>query len=300
MKKILWATCLLPLHFLAQAQELNTRVIVNAQKATSVDARVFKALEGAVKDLMDGRKWTDDNFKNEERINCTINITINEALSQTSFKANIAVQASRPVFNSNYESVLLTYVDKDVPFEYQENTPLDLNDVSPINNLSALCGFYAYTVLGMDYDSFSLLGGQPYFQKAQALMNAVPTSFGDKGWKPAASDRQRSRYWIIESLLNPRATAMRKAFYDYYINGLDVMYEKPTEAQITIADAIEKIGKVNADLPGSMAIQLFTDAKANEVVQVFTNTAGASKAKVADVMVRCDGANASKYSALTR
>ena len=301
MKKILFAVvATLLLAATTQAQELNCRVQINAQKAQNVDQRVFKTLEGAMKDFMDGRKWTDDVFKNEERINCSITMIINEAVTQTQFKASITVQASRPVFNSNYETVLMTFVDKDVLFDYQENAPIDLNDVSPANNLSALCGFYAYTLLGMDYDSFSLLGGQPYFQKAQALINAVPTSFGDKNWKPATGDRQRTRYWVIESLMNPRATPMRKAMYDYYINGLDLMYEKPTEAQITIGDAIDKVDKVNRDLPASMAIQLFIDSKSNEIVQIYNGSASPARPKVGDVMIRIDGANATKYGGLMR
>jgi hypothetical protein len=298
LSTILLSTILLSTN-LAQAQELNCQVRVNNTAQTkSVDPRVYKSMESAIKDLIDARRWTDDVFKVEERINMSINITIKEEVSQTSFKADISVQGSRPIFGSNYDSPLITFVDKDAEFDFQENAPLDFSEPAPTNSLSALCGLYAYTVLGMDYDSFSLLGGQPYFQKAQSLINSF--SGASKGWKPTANDHQRTRYWIIESLTNPRATPLRKAYYDYYINGLDLMAEKPVEAQTMMADAIDRIGKVNRDMPGSMVLQLFIDTKANEVVQAFTGVPGASRTKVAEAMVIIDGANASKYAPLLR
>ncbi len=299
MKKVFFSLVAIGLSYFAQAQELNCQVRVNnTAQSKTVDPRVYKSMESAIKDLIDARRWTDDVFKMEERINMSINITIKEEVSQTSFKADISVQGSRPIFGSNYDSPLITFVDKDAEFDFQENAPLDFSEPAPTNSLSALCGFYAYTILGMDYDSYSLLGGQPYFQKAQSLMNSFSGS--SKGWKPTSTDRQRSRYWIIESLTNPRATPLRKAYYDYYLNGLDLMAEKPAEAQTMMADAIERIGKVNRDMPGSMVIQLFIDTKANEIVQAFTGVAGASRVKVAETMSVVDGANASKYAPLFR
>ncbi len=284
----------------SQAQEFNSQVrVINASQTKTVDPRVYKSMEAAIKDLIDSRRWTDDAFKPEERVSISISLTVKEEISQTAFKADISVQASRPIFGSNYESPLMTFVDKDAEFDFQENTPLEFSEPAPTNSLAALCGFYAYIALGMDYDSFSLLGGQTYFQKAQTLM--VSFSSGDrKGWKPASGDRQRTRYWIIESLTNPRATAARKAYYDYYLNGLDLMSTKPAEAQTAIADAIDRIGKVNRDLPNSMVMQLFIDTKNNEIVQIFTGTSGAAKTKVAETMVIIDGANASRYSPLLR
>jgi Domain of unknown function (DUF4835) len=282
------------------AQEITCQVRVNNTAQTkNVDPRVYKSMESAIKDLIDARRWTDDVFKIEERINMSISITIKEEVSPTSFKADISVQGSRPIYGSNYDSPLITFVDKDAEFDFQENTPLDFSEPAPASALSALCGLYAYTVIGMDYDSFSLLGGQAYFQKAQALISSFSGS-GGKGWKPAANDRQRTRYWIIESLTNPRSTPLRKAYYDYYLNGLDKMADKTAEAQTAMADAIERIGKVSRDLPASMVIQLFIDTKANEIVQVFTGTVGPNRVKVAETMTIVDGANATRYSPLLR
>ncbi len=300
MKKLFFSLLALLIINKSDAQEFNCQVrVINASQTKTVDPRVYKSMEAAVKDLIDARRWSDDAFKPEERISMSITFTVKEEVSQTAFKADISVQGSRPIFGSNYESPLITFVDKDAEFDFQENSPLDFSEPAPSNSLSALCGFYAYTVLGMDYDSFSLLGGQPYFQKAQSLMNSFAS--GDKkGWKPSANDKQRTRYWIIESLTNPRAINARKAYYDYYLNGLDLMSTKPAEAQTAIADAIDRVGKVNRDMPNSMVMQLFIDTKNNEIVQIFTGTAGAARAKVAETMVTIDGANASRYSPLLR
>jgi Domain of unknown function (DUF4835) len=302
MKKNIFSLLLLAVATISWAQEFNTQVRVNVVAGSKlVDPRVYKAMETAIKDLMDTRRWTEDQFKNEERINTNINITVKEEISSTSFKADIAIQGARTVFNSGYESPLITYLDKDVVFDFQENTPLDLNEIAPNNNLSAVCGYYSLIILGLDYDSFSLLGGQQYFQRAQALLNACANTLtGDKGWKPVAGDRQRTRYWVMESLMNPRATNLRKAMYDYYINGLDLMATKPTEAQVNIADAIERVGKVARDLPASMAVQVFIDAKYNEVVQMFTGTAPTLRSKVTAVMLNIDGVNAQRYVPLQR
>jgi hypothetical protein len=304
MKKIIFAIgifCGLG-SFSAQAQEFNVQVKVNNASSTkNTDPRIYKNMEVIIKDLMDNRRWTDDAFKPEERISLNINIAIKEEISATSFKADFAVQASRPVFNSGYESVLMSFLDKEVVFEFQENSSLDFNEVSPSNNLSAVCGFYAFVVLGLDYDSFSPLGGQQYYQKAQVIVNAMSNgSGGDKNWKPASGDRQRTRYWVVQSLMNPRATNLRKAMYDYHINGLDLMSEKPTEAQVNIADAIDRVGKVSRDLPASMVIQIFIDAKNQEVVQMFASAPPAVRSKVSNVMLVIDGANAQRYTPLSR
>lgn len=297
MKKLIYCLLVLVAARRSAAQELNSQVRVNNTAQTkNVDPRVYKSMESAIKDLIDARRWTDDAFKPEERINISINITVKEELSATSFKADISVQGSRPIFGSNYDSPLINFVDKDAEFDFQENSPLDFSEPAPTNSLSALCGFYAFIVIGMDYDSYSPLGGQPFFIKAQALMNSMPTAL--KGWRPSNGDRQLTRYWIVEGLTNPRAIPLRKAYYDYYLNGLDLMAEKPAEAQIAIADAIDRIGKVNRDLPGSRVMQLFSTTKGNEIVQIFTGTAGTAKTKVAETMVLIDGAGASLYAPL--
>ena len=282
----------------AVAQELNCQVRINTPKLQTTDVKVFRTLETGLKDLMNTRQWGEDAFKAEERINCTFSITIKEELSSTSFKADFAILASRPVYGSTYETVLMNYVDKDVTFDYQELQSLDFNELTPASNITALMGYYAYIMLGMTYDTFSPLGGSGYLQKAQNLVNAVPTSFNDKAWRPQSADHQRSRYWIIENLMNPRAQTLRKAMYDYHLKGLDLMYTDPTNAYLNMATALEKVGKANADLPGSQIMQIFADAKGNEILQVFSGAKGSSRNTVYEVMTRVDGANAAKYGVL--
>jgi hypothetical protein len=284
----------------ANAQELNCQVRLISTKATNVDPKIFKTLENAIKELMNTRKWTDVDTKNEERLECNITITIQDATSLTDFKADFSVQASRPVYKSNYQTVLFTYIDRNVPFSYDENTPLEFNELAPSNNLSSVLCYYALVALAFDADSFAPLGGVALWQRAQNLINSVPTSFGDKAWKSATGDGNRSRFWITESMLNPRAQNLRKAYYDYHIKGLDLMYDDPATAQINLADAIQKVGVANQDMLGSMALRMFADAKGNEIVQMFSGSRSPDKAKIAEVMKLVDGSNASKYLPLER
>ena len=204
------------------AQELNCSVKVNAQKRQLVDPKVYETLEQTIREFMNSTKWTDDFFQTEERINCNILLTIQEELSATSFSADLAIQASRPVFNSDYETAILNHIDKEVTFSYEEFQPLIFSRNTYNDNLSAVLSFYAYVILGLDYDSFSLFGGEPYLQAAQEIINNVPSSAAaaNKGWRSV--DGNRNRFWIAENLLSPRIREFRETWYQYHRHGLDM------------------------------------------------------------------------------
>ncbi|MBK7872413.1 MAG: DUF4835 family protein [Saprospiraceae bacterium] len=222
-------------------------------------------------------------------------LTIQEETSPTSFKAELAIQASRPIYNSSEETVLFNHIDRDITFIYEQYQPLIFSRNSFNDNLSHVLSFYAYIIIGMDYDSFSLLGGEKYFQTAQEIMNSVPenAAAANKGWR--SLDGNRNRYWIIENILSPRVRPYREAIYEYHRQALDIMVDDVSKGRTTIVSALEKIANVNQAYPNSMIIQMFNNTKSQEIVEIFKRGTLAEQDKVIQLMSRVDPANASKY-----
>lgn len=298
MKSIITAAFIALVSLAGHSQELNCVVKVNTQKLQTVDPRVFQTLEQAVRDFMNSTKWTEDFFQTNERIDCNILLTIQEELSPTSFKADLAIQASRPVFNSTYETALINYIDKDITFEYEQYQPLLFSRNRFNDNLSAVLSFYAFTILGLDYDSFSLYGGEPYFQVAQEIINNVPSSAAAlyKGWR--SIDGNRNRFWIIENLLSPRVRPLRQAWYEYHRRGLDVMADDLVTGRAVIAAGLDEVAKVNQVYPNSMSVQMFNTTKGKEIVEIFKQGTREEKDKVIQVMSRVDAPNAGQYRSI--
>jgi len=280
--------------FLA-AQELNVHVTINTPKLQTTDPRVFETLETAITEFMNNQKWTNDVFEEEERIKVDLVITITDELSPTSFRADLAVQSVRPVFGSTYQTPLLKHNDKDVIFFYEQFQPLEYSQTAFQDNLTSILAFYAYIILGMDYDSYSLFGGEPYLQEAQDIINLIPPTVARnfKGWR--STDSNRNRYWIAENLLTPRTRAFRQAIYDYHRQSLDIMHKDPAAARAIMRQAIEAIGEVNRNYPNAMILQMFASAKADEIVEIFKNGTPQEKEKVIRVMQKVDAPHASTY-----
>jgi len=281
----------------AQAQEFQAKVTVNTPKLQDVDPKVFKTLETTLRDMMNNTKWTDDIFEQEERIKLTITINITQELSPTSFKADMAIQAVRPVHNSSYETVLFAYQDNDVQFGYEEYQPVEFSKNVFTDNLSAILGFYSYVILGLDYDSFSELGGTDLFQEAQNILSGVPSNVAQSagGWT-SIERGQRNRYWLIENILNPRMDDFRKAMYLYHRGGLDRMADDTSNGVTACATAIKRVAEANKAYRNSMIIQIFAQTKATEILQIFSGAEQAQKQRVYSAMIQIDAANASKYN----
>lgn len=299
---LFFATCL---SLSATAQDFNTQVTINTPKIQSVDPKIFKNLETAIEEFMNTRNWIEDNFEPEERIELNIVITIDKELSQTDFEGQMTIQASRPVYKSGYNSVLFQNLDKQFKFTYGEYERLDFSENTFTSNLTSILAFYAYVILGMDYDSFSELGGEDYLQKAQDILNAVPRDqkvVGD-GWTASGGGIvNRSRYWIIENLLSPRMQDMRRAMYQYYMLGLDrIAQEDQTEKGLAaVLSALETIDASNQSNPNSMWVQLFSDAKKDEIINLFKVADFNTKRKVYGIMVKLDGTRANDYRVLLK
>lgn len=279
----------------ARAQELQCGVTVTAPNLALVDPRVFKTFETSVFEFMNNRTWTGDKFKRDERIRCEINITITEELAVDRFRAQVAIQAIRPVYNSDYETILFNWVDKDWEFTYVEFQNLDFNENATISNLTSMLAYYAYVVLAFDYDSYELNGGTRWWQKAQQIVNNSQNSV-EKGWKPY--DGIRNRYWLVDNLLNPRFADYRAAYYRYHRDGLDQFYEDQLGPVGVISECLQSLNQVNTSNPNSMAIQVFFNAKSDELIGIYTDAPSQEKTKAIAMLNRMDAQRANAYRAI--
>lgn len=278
-----------------EAQEFNFSVKINTQRLQTVDPKVFETLEKTIYDFLNNIKFTEHTYELSERITCNIQLTVQQELSPTRFKADLAIQSSRPVYGSNYETTMLNHQDRDVTFDYEQFQPLIFSKNAFNDNLSAILSFYAYYILGLDYDSFSPFGGDPYFRAAQDILNNVPqgAAVANPGWRSV--DGTRNRYWLIENALSPRVRPMRQAMYDYHRHGLDAMAKNPVAGRAIMMQALDEVAQVNQIYPNSMIVQLFNQTKGQEITEIFKAGTFQEKDRVINVMTRIDPPNASRY-----
>lgn len=281
------------------AQELNATVRLTVPKLQTADPAIFETLEQSVIDFFNNTSWTDLEYQSNERIECAFQINITEELSQNTFKADIAIQAARPVYGSTYKTSTMTHVDKGVVFTYEQYQPIEDSRNFYRNNLSSVLTFYAMIIIGMDFDSFSELGGDPYFTTAQGIVNSIPPNVVDldAGWNSLAGNKT-NRYWLIENLLSPKVRPYRQAMYNYHRHGLDVMHQDVIAAQQTILRAIIATDQVRESYPTVMVTRMFVNAKSDEILEIFKGADRAIRTQVRQVMHRLDITNASKYNVL--
>lgn len=274
------------------AQELNCAVSINASQIQTSDAGIFRDMEKAIEQFMNGRKWTNDTYKPHEKVVCNFLITITKMPAIGSFSAAVQVQSARPVFNSSYTSLLFNFADREWEFEYVESMPLEYNDNTFTSNLTSMLAFYAYLIIGLDYDSFSELGGTSYFQKAMTVVNNAQQS-ALPGWQAIGSNR--NRYWIVENLNNPQMTDLRKAIYHYHRNGLDTFESNPDESRQVILNGLKDIKKVRDINPNSVLVVSFFDAKGKELANIFSDGNIQIRRQAYDIITAIDPSNRSNY-----
>jgi hypothetical protein len=279
------------------AQELRCNISISAQKIQGANRTMFETMQSDLYEFMNNRKWTDQKFAMDERIECNFFITIDEQVSSNEFKGTIQVQLRRPVFNSSYETMLLNIKDNDFHIKYIEYQTLEFNETSNKDNLTNILAFYAYIVLGMDYDSFSPDGGTEFFQKAQAIVNNSQSAV-QKGWK--AYESERNRYWLVENILNKSYSGFRSCTYQYHRQGLDLMADKAPEGRAAIAESLKSIQKVFRTRPSLYILQVFFDAKSDELVNVFSKSFPDEKNRVSVILNECDPSNGSKYEKILK
>ncbi|MFL5752484.1 MAG: DUF4835 family protein [Bacteroidia bacterium] len=278
------------------SQELNCQVQVVSQQVQGTDAkRIFDNMQKQIFEFMNNTKWTKDIYTTSERIDCTILINVTEKVSTTDFKATIQVQCRRPVFKSSYNSPLFNYNDQNFEFSYVEFQPFDFNTTTYSSNLTSVLGYYAYVILAFDYDSFSPLGGTEYWQKAQQITtNAQNGSNAGPGWK--AFEGNKNRYWLVENILNPVFTPIRETCYKYHRLGLDIMVDKPDDGRAIVLESIIKLKEVHKNRPSSYNMQLFFNAKADEIINIFSGATPAEKQTATETLNLIDAANINKYA----
>jgi hypothetical protein len=282
------------------AQELQANISVNASRVPStVDHKVFQTLRSALNDFLNGRKWSNESFQNNEKILCNFLINISSAGDNNTFQATLTVQAGRPVFNSSYQSPLINFQDESFSFRYVEYQTLDFNEnrvqgSEPFAaNLTAELAYYVYLILGLNFDSYSLRGGDAYFQKALNIVNNAPDSRDINGWK--AFDGVRNRYWLIENLTNSKYALVHDAYYSYYRTGLDQLYDKEADGRTAVLNALNMLNTVNTETPNTMIMQFFFQGRSGEISKLFQKSAPDEKSRALDLLTKLDVSNLNKY-----
>jgi hypothetical protein len=293
MKRIL-VVLLLVLCTRVNAQELNCQVNINTtQIQGTANRQIFDQLQKVVYEFMNNTKWTNDVFTSQEKIECSFFITIKEIVSTDQYSGSIQVQARRPVYKSAYYSQILNIEDDNFQFRFQQFTQLEFNINTFQNNLTSVLAFYAYVVLATDYDSFEPEGGTIYWQKAQQIVNNAQNA-SESGWK--SSQSQRNRYWLAENTLQPVFKGVRECLYNYSINGLDIMYQNADEGRTGILKALDMLKPVYNARPASFIMQVFFNAKRDEIINIFKTAPPEDKTKVTETLMLVDPAGTTKYS----
>jgi hypothetical protein len=288
------------------AQELNAKVVVNGSAVqNNVDQKIFKALEQSLQDFINKRKWTNDEFTTTEKIDCQFNITVTKRSKDIAdaYEAKLSIQASRPIYQTDYSSPIFNYVDKDFIFKYIQFQPLDFNEnrivgnEPLVSNLSATVAFYVYYIIGLDYDTYKLKAGSEFYNKALNIVSNAPEGNGITGWKNEGS---KNRYWLIDNILNARFAGFREVLYNYHRNGLDAMAKTPSAAAVVMMNTIPTLYQINSETPGSAILFTYFSTKNNEYLNVLTKATMAEKLKLVPQISMLDVPNATKYGELLK
>jgi predicted DNA-binding protein YlxM (UPF0122 family) len=277
------------------AQELNCQVTLITDiktEVTSAEKELFDQLKQTIYDMMNNTAWTKDKFKVEERINCQLQLQIN-TINNGTFTGSLQVQYSRPVFNSSYNTTVFNFQDDDFTFSYSRNTVLIYAPNQFRDNLTSILAFYAYYIIGLDYDTFSLKGGTPYFTEAQQIVTIAQNS-GAPGWK-SNEQGKRNRYWLVDNQLQQLFEPLREGLYEYHRLGMDKLYENKDEARKAIYNALNKMSKISATRPNSINLLNFAQSKRDEIKNLYLDTTAQEKTEVVAVLKKIDPANSSRY-----
>jgi hypothetical protein len=275
----------------AIAQELNCSVVVNAQQTGNENVQVFKTLEKQLTEFVNNTSWTNNSFKPQERINCSMVIAIQNYDSDF-FQATLQIQSSRPVFNSSYSTPIYSFNDRDFSFQYLEFQNLVYNPNQFESNLVSVLTFHIYMILGLDADSFQLNGGDKYFEQAQNILNYSQQE-NYKGWK--VEDGNQTRFIVIDNLLSPTFEEFRTVMYDYHLKGLDEMSTNAKKGKAQISDAIQELSAMNSRRPNSFLMRVFFDAKAQEIEDIFSDGPSVDITDLVSILTKIAPTHASKW-----
>jgi Domain of unknown function (DUF4835) len=302
-KKTLIALALLVCSITGQTQELQARFTVIATRvSTQVDKKVFQTLQTALTNFLNNRRWTSDVYKPNEKIECNFLLNIDQELGTNIYKGKLTVQAARPIYNTTYDSPIINFLDDNVSFRYVEFQPIEFNENrvqgnDPLAaNITAVLAYYVNIILGLDYNSFSLRGGDSYFQKAWNIVNNAPENKDIYGWK--SFDGLRNRYWLAENLNNNRFALIHDALYSYYRSGMDIFFENEDAGRNGILNSLNFLNTLNLENPNSMVLQFFFQGKSKELVKVFSKASDDQKTRAKELLAKLDITNGAAYKEL--
>ena len=276
-------------------QELNAKLTINTQKIQTTSREKFTAMENMIKSLLNEQKWTDATFSRNERIDCTVVITINEMIGDDSFKGEIQIVSRRPVYNSTYVTTLLNYRDTQFDFDYISGQTLDFDNSNIRDNLAATIAFYVYIVIGLDFDSFSPNGGRPYFEKAMSIANAAQT-LNTRGWEPFSG--KENRYDLAVALTDEGSKSFHSLWYAYHRMGLDEMAANPSRGRIRIIESVDDVQKLYESRPSSVLLTLYAESKINELTKVCSEAKAEEKQDIRKRLLQIFPTKTSEINAL--
>ena len=296
VKKLFFFLSIFSICSVTSAQELYCVVKVNAKQIQGTETRIYENMEKDIYEFMNNTRWTTDVFKAEERIECSIFITLNNRNSNI-FSGTIQISSRRPVYNTSYYSTMFNHFDEFFSFSYTEFAPLEFNQNSHISNLTSVLAFYAYIIIGLDYDSYELKGGSKYLDLAQKIVNNAQSE-PSEGWKAFESDK--NRYWLAENLNNDFYSPIRECYYNYHFKGLDLMQQNTDEGRKVISTALNGLEKIHQARPSSYIMKVFFNAKADEVINIFSEGLPPERNQISVLCTKLDPGNAAKYDKIVK
>ena len=297
MKKLFLFFVVVVVVFKTSAQELLCNVRVNSSQVQTSDRKVFQTMQKEVYEFINNRKWTSTNIQNEERIECTIMINISKKISNDEFEGSIQIQSTRPIYGTSYKSTLFNYLDNNFRFKYLEYQSLEFSESTHMSNLTSVLAFYVNIILGLDFATFSEDGSYEYFNKAQIIVNNAQNA-PEQGWKAFESDK--NRYWLTHDLMDQRYSEFHMCMYRYHRQGLDKLAEEPEDARFEITEALEALKSIYRENSSAFILKLFFDAKADEIVNIYSEAFPNEQARIIKTLVEIDPSHSSKYQAITQ
>lgn len=278
-----------------EAQELRCNVSISSQKIQGTNRELFSNMQRDIYEFLNNTRWSENVFTYDERIECSMQITLDEQTGSDQFKGSMQIRVSRPVYNSSYNTILLNVKDNDIDFIYREFEPLQYNESGQNSNLVSLLAFYANVMLGVDYDSFSLMGGNDFFSRAEGIVARCQNA-RESGWK--SFENRRNRYWLINNLQDRSYAPVRECMYKYHRLGLDVMADNVVDGRLAVVEALELLQRAHRIKPNAYILQVFFDGKADEIVSLFKPAFTDERKRVYNIVTEINPANNSKYTTL--
>jgi hypothetical protein len=282
---------------ISQIFNCEVQVIAPTLQNNPANEEIFSSLKNAMIEYINfGYNWTNDKFEQHEQIDVSFLLTLNSK-SGNDFSGKLQITSQRPVFNSDYKSLLMSYIDKNVTFKYIRNAPIQYFEGQHVDNLADILAYYIYMILGYDYDSFSMEGGTPYFNKADQILS-ICQSASEPGWKAPDGDGSNNRFWLIQNALQPQFTPLRKTFYNYHISGLDQCYINRDTCIKEITSSVNDLLEIHKSRPSSLNMQLFFNAKYEELIKIYLPTSPSERNKIYNLVSQLDPSRIKAYNKL--